>query len=170
MEIDLADSSFDQPSKIDFLIGADIYPHILSPHSPHIISGNPSAIRTLFGWIIMGNTSIEHPTTSSVSLLVVNPSLDSLLRQFWEQEEIEISKPVNPDDVFCEEHFLQTHSRDASGRYSVSLPFKKGCTSLGVNRHIAMKSFFNLEKLYINNPEPKRRIKPSLLNMKIYAT
>ncbi|XP_063900416.1 uncharacterized protein LOC135119984 [Zophobas morio] len=152
MEIDLADSSFDQPSKIDFLIGADIYPHILSPHSPHIISGNPSAIRTLFGWIIMGNTSIEHPTTSSVSLLVVNPSLDSLLRQFWEQEEIEISKPVNPDDVFCEEHFLQTHSRDASGRYSVSLPFKKGCTSLGVNRHIAMKSFFNLEKRLHKQP------------------
>ncbi|XP_063931829.1 uncharacterized protein LOC135143818 [Zophobas morio] len=100
----------------------------------------------------MGNTSIEHPTTSSVSLLVVNPSLDSLLRQFWEQKEIEISKPVNPDDVFCEEHFLQTHSRDASGRYSVSLPFKKGCTSLGVNRHIAMKSFFNLEKRLHKQP------------------
>ena len=48
------------------------------------------------------------------------------LEKFWKQEELFDPNAVllNPDEQDCEEFFVNTHSRDPSGRYIVRLPFK----------------------------------------------
>ncbi|XP_043285716.1 uncharacterized protein [Venturia canescens] len=48
------------------------------------------------------------------------------------------------DTEFCEQHFKNTHKRDASGRYTVRLPFKLPPTSLGDSFSAASRSLHRL--------------------------
>ncbi|KAJ8955207.1 hypothetical protein NQ314_006924 [Rhamnusium bicolor] len=63
--------------------------------------------------------------------LTVGPSLENLVKQFWEVEDLPSSTTVNPDDLECEKIFQTTYRRDSSGRYTVVLPFKIDSSFLG---------------------------------------
>ncbi|GFX26368.1 uncharacterized protein TNCV_949661 [Trichonephila clavipes] len=43
---------------------------------------------------------------------------------FWELENIKVERIKNEEAIFCEDHFLKTHSRDEEGRYVVKMPLK----------------------------------------------
>ena len=153
--LSLADDAFHLPDQIDFLIGADLYPEILSRNGDVVIGGNPSAINTVFGWVILGSipaSGLESPAPCSL-FVCSTVSLDSTLRQFWESEEISFPPQKNPDDQLCEDHFMATHSRDVEGRYSVALPFKPQCSPLGSTRKVAFQSFLSLERRLRSSPE-----------------
>lgn len=147
----LADPAFSSPSKIDFLLGADLYPQILTRETS-VIQGNPCAISTLFGWIIMGNAPTELHNPQYTSLFVSSPCLDSLVSKFWELEEFPKSTPQSPEDIFCESHFQETFYRDSSGRYVVSYPFKETPPVLGTSRQSALSRFHKLEFRLENKP------------------
>uniref|UniRef100_A0A146L7F7 Integrase catalytic domain-containing protein n=2 Tax=Lygus hesperus TaxID=30085 RepID=A0A146L7F7_LYGHE len=146
----LADPKFDQPGEIDFLMGAELYPLILNATHNFII-GEPSAISTIFGWILVGKA----PVTSSASLsLLLSPSytvnhcsdaLDISLKKFWEIEEISTHHPPNPEDDACEALFQESHYRQPCGRFVVRLPFKNTFSTLPNNREVALKRFLSLE-------------------------
>jgi len=124
-----------------------VYPFILGScsrveHTPDL----PSAYETTLGWIILGQ-DLKGISSPSVSLLLTTePSISQLIRTFWEIEEP--SPPVNgfTDDQKCEEHFQRTTSRDSSGRFSVSLPFRDDPSLLGESRSVAISRFYNLER------------------------
>ncbi|XP_032688215.1 uncharacterized protein LOC116852213 [Odontomachus brunneus] len=66
--------------------------------------------------------------------------LEDSLQRFWENEEVPSKVIVSPEDQQCEAHFLATHSRDATRRYIVRLPFKsEHPLALGDSRHRAEK-------------------------------
>jgi len=49
--------------------------------------------------------------------------LTTLVRHFWEQEEIPpTTATLSKEDQECEDHFASTHSRGLTGRYIVRLP------------------------------------------------
>ena len=50
-------------------------------------------------------------------------SLNEQLTKFWELEGVNNSPPYK-EESFCENHYVQTTTRDPSGRYTVKLPFK----------------------------------------------
>ncbi|KAJ8950561.1 hypothetical protein NQ318_015694 [Aromia moschata] len=72
---------------------------------------------------------------------VVEPPLESLVRKFWEVEDIPSFSIVNPDDEDCENIFKSTYSRDITGRYTVALPFKLDASLLGDSYQIALRRF-----------------------------
>ncbi|XP_044741907.1 uncharacterized protein LOC123302879 [Chrysoperla carnea] len=147
----LADSQFYKSSPVDFLIGADLFPSILSCTDSQTIQGFPSAINSIFGWLIIGPVE-GNPPTQPISLLSTAQISDHL-QNFWETEEVSVSIPSNPSDILAERHFKDTHSRDSTGRYIVALPFRPGSLPALFNKERSLASFINLEKRLSKFPE-----------------
>ncbi|XP_063909631.1 uncharacterized protein LOC135127182 [Zophobas morio] len=149
----LADENFHQAARVEFLIGADLYPHILCNTQPNVIQGQPSAIDTIFGWIIIG--SISSSTNSPLcSLLTCNDSLDDTVRKFWETETLADNLSVsNPEDDFCQAHFKDTHYRDRSGRYVVSMPVREQRSPLLSNRETTLNTYLKMEARMSRRPQ-----------------
>ncbi|XP_063827848.1 uncharacterized protein LOC135077235 [Ostrinia nubilalis] len=84
---------------------------------------------------------------------LINDNLHQSLIKFWELEEVTSGGcDVSPDDRECERKFLSTVSRDSSGRFIVSLPFKGDPKTLG-NSHIgAQRRLAALERKFIALP------------------
>ena len=145
----LADQAFYKPAGIDILLGADILPQIYVGNNIIIRPEIPAAMGSIFGYIITGKLEASLKPTPCVSSLYASAelSLDSTLRKFWEIESCspcEIQK--NPDDVLCEEIYINNVERDSSGRYTVPLPFKSNPSELGETYDIALSRLYSLEK------------------------
>ncbi|XP_065371866.1 uncharacterized protein LOC135963802 [Calliphora vicina] len=116
----LADPSFSKPGEVDLLLGGDVYGDIVLPQQ-HKFNDGLFLQFTHFGWIVSGpspDNSYQHTITVNVC------SLDKQLQSFWEQEELLEKKVLTEEEILCEQHFKNTTSRNSSGRYTVSLPFK----------------------------------------------
>lgn len=149
----LADPNFDKPAQIDFLLGAELFASIMD-RSYNVIQGEPSAMSTCFGWILVGKVASYHPSKTSHSYFTsCCQSLDTTLKKFWEAEAVSSTKVVNPEDVACEEIFVRDHYRLASGRYVVQLPFKSRPPTLPNCRELALKRFTALENRLFRQPE-----------------
>ncbi|KAJ8977829.1 hypothetical protein NQ317_011913 [Molorchus minor] len=124
----LADPTFHISSSVDMLLGADVFSLLLRNGRLSGAPGEPSALNTIFGWVMMGkvdNTCISTFMSTLSSFFVSSePALDETLKKFWELEEIPHKSLQNPDDVLCEKIFMDTHFRDSSGRFIVNLPFR----------------------------------------------
>lgn len=146
----LADNLFGKPGPVDFLLGADLFGRILTGRCIDR-EGYPSALQTIFGWVIIG--PIGSPSTlqdRSVSLIATyqqpDDPLNKTLEKFWEVEAVPEASKVDPDNVIAEDHFRSTHSRDSSGRYIVRLPFKDPVPpNLGSSYKTALTRFMKLE-------------------------
>jgi len=73
--------------------------------------------------------------------------LEKLLTKFWEVENVP-TKRLKESNSYCESNFLKATTRDASGRYVVTLPFRKPenfGSELGHSRSIALAQFLRNE-------------------------
>ncbi|XP_015121547.1 uncharacterized protein LOC107044257 [Diachasma alloeum] len=86
------------------------------------------AQETIFGWVVSGPRTTtrahEQQSHASVNHCIIREPLDNLIRKFCQLEELMIPIGLNEEDQKCEDHFKTTHTRDKSGRYTESLPFK----------------------------------------------
>ncbi|XP_011867810.1 PREDICTED: uncharacterized protein LOC105561982, partial [Vollenhovia emeryi] len=130
--------------------------------------GQPFAQNSIFGWVISGPiTSSEtdargNLTTHSVKCALASITahhvfcslaLEQELRRFWEVEELPRQSILTPQEKQCEEHFRGTHSRDATGRYVVRLPFKHGPPiAIGASRIRAERSLNALMRQFQTKP------------------
>ncbi|XP_063243611.1 uncharacterized protein LOC134542933 [Bacillus rossius redtenbacheri] len=143
----LADPSFDTPGPVDLLIGADLFPLLVTGGK---IEGSPVALDSVLGWILMGRVDTKLPpsclSSHCVTLFTSYPPLDDVVRKFWEIEEFPRVEHKSPEDVFCETMFAETHVRNEEGRYSVSLPFRHSRHELGTSRPQAINRLMRLER------------------------
>ncbi|CAG4960682.1 unnamed protein product [Parnassius apollo] len=150
----LADDTYAVPGDIDMLIGASLFPHILLHNK---VRGNsshtaPYILETVLGYVIVGSAPImDSISATSYCCMAVEP-LKSLVRKFWEMEEVNVLPIVSPDDRLCEEIYVRTTVRDRDGRYNVALPFKGDVLSLGNSREMAEKRFYSLERRMLASP------------------
>ncbi|GFT78655.1 integrase catalytic domain-containing protein [Trichonephila clavipes] len=73
------------------------------------------------------------------------------LKQFWELESVPKDIPSKNEDELCESIFVNSHIRNADGKYILKLPFRD-YSSLGDSKEGAVKRFYSLErKLHSNN-------------------
>ena len=149
----LADNNFHKSSKVDILLGAEVFASILSDKQPNLIKGNPTAIRTTFGYVISGKFHSSNETPVFNSFFLHSAPLEQTMRRFWESEEISSPKKVDPEEIYCEDFFQKTHYRNSDGKYVVRLPFKEVTYPLSSNRPSALKRFINLEKRLISQPD-----------------
>lgn len=152
----LADENYAIPSSIDMLLGADVYPYILRDTSSAPSKGQPFTLNTILRFVLIGPVQGICSSMACASLLTTLPRLDSLLKRFWEIEEVaEISVP-SEEEIFVENHFQTTVSRTPSGRYMVSYPVKPHAPLNKLdNRAIATANLSNLTSRLNRKPEVK---------------
>lgn len=149
----LADPEFHKTGTIDLIIGAEVYSQIIEEGIIKGVPNTPIAQSTKLGWIISGATS--HNTINNRAQgyhVSVREDLHDLLRHFWETEEIlTATKTLSRDEQECENQFKATHSRDATGRYIVKLPFKDSADKLGDSKSKAFRQMTNLQHKFSSN-------------------
>lgn len=162
----LADPEFNCPGPIDMLLNADVFSSALLPGLKKGEPGQPNALNTHFGWILMGGCDSSYHTNKSccrnpqnkICFFVSNLSLDNSLKKFWEIEEVPNFKIVSKQDKLCEESFVENHSRTEEGRFVVPLPFvdSQNKPTFSNTRDIALRRFLSIERRLKMNPEYKR--------------
>lgn len=152
--LQLADPNCHKPGPIDILLGAEIFASLLLPGSVSGTHEQPSALNSVFGWLIMGNTKCER---EEIQTFFINEDklLNDQMKLLWELETFDrSSKILTPDEKRCEEMFTASHSRDPTGRYVVSLPFRDEESQhnfLG-SRDKALRCFHSIERRLAKDP------------------
>ncbi|XP_046422348.1 uncharacterized protein LOC124180644 [Neodiprion fabricii] len=150
--LNLADPSFAHPGQIDVILGADIYSNIIGQGVRRGAPGTPIAQETQFGWVLSGCVSAEAASPSYGAVQGFQCSLDhellDLVQQFWKQEEVSKPLALTSEEERCEQHFRETVSRTAPGRYVVRLPLKDNSVELGNSRNPAHQMLLCLEKRF----------------------
>lgn len=142
--LDLADPRYNEPAPIDILLGAEVFPYVIRGNRREGTDCEPVAIETVFGWVLMGRSSVSPAATTTTlctSLELVNTSL----RRFWEIEELPNIVKTSPTEEQCEKIYHTTTTRQSDGRYVVHLPFIEYPPPLGESRHLALKRLTQLE-------------------------
>lgn len=156
-KLPLADPSYLSPSKIDVLLGAEVYSEILTGD----VIKNPTrrliAQDTLLGWIVSGSMVSESGSTERVISMHTQIRVEDLLKKFWElEQETETNKKMlTEEEKKCEEIFASTTTRNEDGRYVVRLPFNSKDPECQYAKmiKIAQDRFLSLEKKLARNPK-----------------
>ncbi|CAG9138228.1 unnamed protein product [Plutella xylostella] len=149
----LADPEFLDFKTIDILIGADKFWDLLNDGKFRLKTG-PYLQSTKLGWIISGPIYNSH--SSGEIQCNFTQSIDRQLRQFWELEELPGASDTRTDEErACEEHFVNTTTRNSDGRFCVRIPMKKPATTLGDTYFQAERRFLALEKRLQRSPQHK---------------
>ncbi|CAH2093151.1 unnamed protein product [Euphydryas editha] len=113
----------------------------------------PTAFNSVFGWLLLGKSQLASYSLLSASSQVNNES-NSLVKQSWELDSLPQESSLTPEESLCEHKFKTTHTRDESGRYIVTLPFKPDLqpTFEGF-RDVALRRFNAIERRLSRDPE-----------------
>ncbi|XP_076302002.1 uncharacterized protein LOC143220171 [Lasioglossum baleicum] len=122
----LADPAPATVTPIEVLLGADVYTAIIREGIRKGAPNEPVGQQTIFGWIVTGRAGVTTTTTHArVHQVLVGDSLSTVVRRFWEQEELRDPHATRTaEEMECENFFASSHSRTPEGRYQVRLPFK----------------------------------------------
>lgn len=126
-EGELADPNFNQPSRIDALLGIGIWSAIVNERIIRQSLPNQTLLAQLtqLGWVISGQSGkCNLMQAKRCCLAVDNDQLHDYLQRFWTVEAIPARKILSADEQLAEDIFLATHKRDKSGRYIVRIPWK----------------------------------------------
>lgn len=142
--VQLGNENFHKPSKIDILIGVDIFWQILrGGHDPKY----PYIQNTLFGAIISGTIPHHGSNQRRTACHFTRLDISSQLSRFWEVETLPQEPTLlSEEEAFCEDHFLKTTTREPDGSFVVTIPLKDSPGILGNSREQAEKRFHSLEK------------------------
>lgn len=165
---DLADPHYWIPAKIDMLIGAGVWARIVSGEiiRKDVDSITYLAQRTLLGWSILSSPNrIADGACLSLHALGADKLLQSSqfehlnrsIERFWEIETIHPKSLLTRDEQLAEKIFMATHTRDqATGIYTVTIPFRAHVPALGESRQAALKRQHSLESRLALKPELAR--------------
>ncbi|XP_029161171.1 uncharacterized protein LOC114935244 [Nylanderia fulva] len=161
--LSLADPDFATPAAVDVVLSADVYRRVMRPDSRQGSPDSLSAHLSAFGWVLLGAVDLEGNASvaaHTVTVLLTQPTdeLSATLKRQWELEEVAVQRLPTPDEDQAEEHFKNTHSRDASGRYVVRLPNRPDrLDQLGESRSAALSMLLGSERRLAKKPELQKR-------------
>nr|CAI5863233.1 unnamed protein product [Callosobruchus analis] len=159
VNIKLADPTLNIPSKIDILLGADIFWNLLCIGQIQLGKSQPMLQKTRLGWILGGRFNQPEADIKCHFLQLKEKSdsqIQTQLSKFWEVEEIPPKRFFSEEEQQCENHFVENLQVSESGRYVVSLPLKHDTTLLGESRNLALKRFHQLERKLTTNDKLKK--------------
>jgi len=111
--LNLAGPRYDEPLPIDILLGADVFPYIISGERREGTTSQPVALKTVFGWVFIGRSS-PNPSNNTTSLFASIDPIDQILRKFWEIEELPTVEKTSPAEQECEKIYRTTTIRAGS--------------------------------------------------------
>ncbi|KAL0902136.1 hypothetical protein ABMA27_000080 [Loxostege sticticalis] len=151
--IHLADPSFNIPSAIDILVGADVFWSVLRHNSIDLGKNQPKLYETKLGWLVSGYVSRHKAQQSSPICHFISQQPDPDLTRFWELDSVSIKHSLSSEERSCEQHFLENTSRKDDGRSLVKMPLKQDPSVLGDSYYKAKVRLLSLEKKFAREPE-----------------
>ncbi|GFW83666.1 DUF5641 domain-containing protein [Trichonephila clavipes] len=135
-----------EPNEIHMLLGADIIGNLLIRDEIKHLKGGLVAVNTNLGWTVMGKMKMEKERHSNV-LLSLNVS-DNCIQDLWSLDVLGIKDPFEKKtrielEEAAKDHFARHVTRDADGRYVVSLPWIQGHPFLSNCRNLAERRLKN---------------------------
>ncbi|XP_072398150.1 uncharacterized protein [Diabrotica undecimpunctata] len=134
-------------------------PTLTNTHLGYLVGGNvPQSSGSIDSYSTLNIQESTQPR-NEVSLFVQAQNTDSLVRSFWEIEEISSStctpKILTPSEQQAEDIFKSSLKILSSGRFQVDLPFKSPneYKKLGESFFLAKKRFLNLEQKLIKSDQ-----------------
>lgn len=155
--IPLADNNYYTPANIDLILGTDLFARIIGPKSVSREPGEPVAIETSLGYIIIGKAPVINPTCNIVrSFCSIEHPFENCVSKFFELEEVpNVPNCLSKDEQSCENYYCETTTRKADGRYVVSLPFSEDPRAIGDSMSSAKNRYLSLERRLLSNPAVK---------------
>ncbi|KAG8176534.1 hypothetical protein JTE90_020368 [Oedothorax gibbosus] len=152
---------FSKPGKIEVLLGADIFPYILTDGLVKGPPSTPMAQNTLLGWILVGPVTCQTENAADSTIQLTNLHSSSLdlsdqIKRFWELEEVQARTRSLPEDEQCETFYKETITRQDRS-YTVQFPFKVPQPALGETENTALTCFTRLERRLDKNTELAER-------------
>ncbi|XP_075157157.1 uncharacterized protein LOC142230391 [Haematobia irritans] len=145
----LADPSFQNSAKIDVLLGAEFYFHLLLSGTLHLADNLPVLRNTKLGWIASGRLADDSTTEATCAVFSEDDTAtNELLEKFWKIEEVPAESNLTVAEQACETHFIQTTTRDLHGRFVVRLPLSEDAATLGESETSAYSRFLALERRF----------------------
>ncbi|XP_061706222.1 uncharacterized protein LOC133517094 [Cydia pomonella] len=159
--IKLADPTFNQPSQIDVLLGAEVFWAIIGTEKRPLGNNLPTLYNSELGWLIGGRMPTKgKPLNKTISCNFVatqsDTDLNSQLQKFWEYEDFPKHHESKPILTESESHFIQNTTRLENGQFCVRLPLIDTPDCLGDSYFLAKKRFLSLEKRLNQNLEHKK--------------
>lgn len=156
--ITLADPEFCRSSKVDLLLGAEIFFDLMCVGRIKLSPTQPTWQKTLLGWIASGSLVTATPSQNgTICSLATNEQLNANLSRFWQIEHDERQVTRSPEERKCERHFAETYRRDEEGKFIVSMPIEEEqLRRLGESRDLAIKRFKNIERKFERQPQLKQ--------------
>lgn len=137
--VELADPTFYKRRCVEIILGARVLFQILGPRQMRC-DGGPNLQESALGWLVGGLASLRTPRTATMAIATVSADeqtvpadeenayehLDTLFKRFWALEEVTSAEATSTSNKAnkCEEHFLQTTTIGADGKYVVRLPLR----------------------------------------------
>ncbi|XP_025190399.1 uncharacterized protein LOC112590994 [Melanaphis sacchari] len=154
--IELADTSFKIPKKIDLLLGACHFFEILCKQKIKPTINGPIFQETQLGWVVSGLVTSKcadnkHNNINCHTATLVDEDrsarLEIMVSKFWRTEEFEAAVPYTKEEKKCVDHFESTVNRKENGRFIVHLPLKNDANiKIGPSYEIAKRRFLALER------------------------
>jgi len=156
--IQLADPEFYKSSRVDLLIGAEIFFDLMCVGRIKKSETQPTWQKTLLGWIASGKlVATDYGKKKTVCGLIVNEQLKAELTRFWQIEHGERQNTRSPEERACEAHFKRTYRRTEEGRFVVMLPTRENqLQDLGKSRELAIQRLEKLEGRLEKRPQLKK--------------
>ena len=154
----LADTTYNIPSEINIILGADMLPSILCAdgRTRKGRTSEPVAIETVFGWTLAGpvpgfTRSIDAVPTYCLLPRIQceptpphEPTLDTLLQAILQEEEGPKEEKSITEEEAAEQHFRATTKYlPEEQRYEVSLPKKTTISQLGESKPQAVARYLH---------------------------
>ncbi|XP_023312340.1 uncharacterized protein LOC108916054 [Anoplophora glabripennis] len=152
----LADPQFNKASRVDMLIGADIFWNLLCADQINLGLNKSVLQKTKFGWIVSGPLGVGGQEKFTHCNLSVENDLQRQVCKLWEIEnEFSEIRKFSKEEQMCEDHFTKTARQDEDGRFVVSIPLKSCVSLLGESKNRAIRQFQQLKRKFANNIEFK---------------
>lgn len=152
MGISLADPSFNVPSEIDILVGAEVFWSVLCNNSIDLGKNQPKLYETKLGWLMSGYVPRLKSSSSPAVCNFVNEETNPDLTPFWELDTIAAKHSLSSEERACEQSFLETTTRKKDGRFVVTMPLKEDPSVLGDSFQMAKCRFISLERKFARDP------------------
>ncbi|XP_069358401.1 uncharacterized protein [Maniola hyperantus] len=159
----LADPTFNIPSDIDVILGAELFWCIIGTEQHSLGEHHPILRSSKLGWLIagpIGPSKKAHKSKpaqeTSCNLVSCDSDLSNEITKFWELEKVPTKTSYTEEERHCEKHFLQNTYRCDDGRFCVRIPLRCDKDCLGNSYALAERRFFNLERRFIKQPVLKQ--------------
>lgn len=155
----LADPEYYMPKEVHIILGVGFVAKIFDKKIGYDVKG-AAVIDTPFGNVIMGEHEDLESTDnlSTVGALVdceMEEKLNKMIERLWEMDSTGTESKRTKEQEMVENHFMDTHRRDSSGRFVIFIPFKPNVHDIGSSRQVALRRFMYTEKKLEAEPQLK---------------